>query len=203
MKVKIFAAGVVVFLLLVSLSQIFNIPPYAESVDDIYQSDYFENLDHKYEVISDSFMGIKILARPEYAWLFLGDIEKKHGIKASVYNKRGKQVFAPGYYSDVIDRKIQKLINFHDSELIREIHGGIYDRVILFTAAERCIVCHRRFKEGEVIGAMKVSGEFSSRNFYSKERILIFVLLSAFLVFILILVMKWKPSADVKELFDK
>jgi len=89
MKVKYLFIIMLVILLLVSFSQIFSIPPYAGDIFPAYKSGYFDELEKGFRIITDSFMGIKSMARPEYAWIFLSDIGTAHGIRIRVYDYRG------------------------------------------------------------------------------------------------------------------
>ena len=60
MKVKILFSILLVALILVSMSQIFSIPPYAGDIFPVYKSGYFKELDRGFSIITDSFIGIKV-----------------------------------------------------------------------------------------------------------------------------------------------
>ncbi len=96
MKLKIAIISAISIPLLISILQILPVPPYAGNLFPVFRSGYFVELDRQFEVIRDAFLGIKMMSRPVYAWIFLDDIEKKHAIKITVHNARGEVGESPG-----------------------------------------------------------------------------------------------------------
>ena len=77
MKIKYMYIVFVVILLIISIFQIFSIPPYAGNIFSVYKSGYFKELDNGFQVTIDSFLNIKMMSRPVYAWIFLKDIQER------------------------------------------------------------------------------------------------------------------------------
>ena len=75
MRIKFILIVLVSFLLFLSISQTLSIPPYEDDIFFVYKSGYFSELDRGFEIIKDSFLGIKTMKSPAYAWIFLSDIE--------------------------------------------------------------------------------------------------------------------------------
>lgn len=203
MKIKILFISFLLLLLLFSISGIFNLPPSVFFQPGLKSSGYFENIDKKYEVIIDSFIGIKILAKPEYAWIFIDEIEQKHNLEIEVFNNNGERVFIPGFNDDLIDPQVASVINSKFIEGFASVDKGIYERVIPVKAEKRCIFCHRKEKEGNFIGALKFKGKYESLVYHSHERSLMFLIISLMIVIVLIQSARWNPYKRVKELFDK
>lgn len=78
MKIKYVFTILISILILVSLSQIAPIPPYADAVRPFYKSGYFRELDREFSIIADAFIAIKSMSRPEYAWVYLNDVASSH-----------------------------------------------------------------------------------------------------------------------------
>lgn len=203
MKIKFFLVVFLLILLIISLAAVFNIPYHYTLFPSLYKSGYFENIDKKYEIITESFIGIKILTKPEYAWIFIDDIEKKHQIEIKVYNKKGGEVYTPGYHDDLSDSRVVNVINSPDDKGFTDVGYGYYERIIPVKAEKRCIFCHRKEKEGELIGLIRFKGHYESAVYQSKERSVLFSAISLLIVVILIQVLRWNPYGRVKELFDK
>ncbi len=203
MKIKYTFVGLLALLLLISISQIFSLPPYGEDVFPAYKSGYFRELDRGFRIITDSFLGIKTLSRPVYGWIFLEDIKKKYGYTVEVFNSSGIKVSAPGMREDVPDEDVRAVLNSLAPEIETTIDGGRYIAVIPVTAENECRFCHRGYEEGSAVGALRFSRNFDSRVYYTAERVIIFLLLSIILTAALFFVMRWDPDRNVKELFDK
>lgn len=203
MKLKIMIVSFLFFMLVISVLGIFNLPPFAFFQPGLSSSGYFRNIDKKYEVIVDSFIGIKISSRPDYAWIFIDEIEKKHNLKIEIFNNRGEQVSMPGFYNDLIDRQAASVINSKLDKGLTFVDKGIYERIIPVKAEKRCAFCHRKEKEGDFIGVLKFQEKHESLVYYSHERSLFFLMLSFVIIIVLIQVARWHPYGGVKELFDK
>ncbi len=203
MKVKIIFIALIAALMAVSASQIFTIPPYAGDIFPVYKSGYFSELDRGFGVIADSFVGIKSMAKPEYAWIFLADIGIAHEMDIKVYDYRGRRVTAPGEKSARQDKKIFGIINQLKPSVHSEIRGGRYCAVIPMKTRGECAFCHTRVNRRDVIGAISFERPYDAHVYYSSERIIIFILITTGLGVLLFLVARWNPGKNIKELFDK
>ncbi len=203
MKIKILIMSFFLFMLIFSVSGIFNLPPSTFLQPGLSSSGFFRNIDKKYEAIIDSFIGIKILSRPEYAWIFIDEIEKKHNLRIEVFNTKGERVFMPGFYNDLIDKQAASVINSKSDKGLTFVDKGLYERIIPVKAEKRCVFCHRKEKEGDFIGVLKFQEKYESLVYHSHERSLLFLMLSLMVIIILIQVTRWHPYGGVKELFDK
>jgi len=203
MKVKLIFAILISLLMAVSISQIFSIPPYAGDIFPVYKSGYFKELDRGFGVIADSFLGIKSMSKPEYAWIFLKDTGISHDMKITVYDYRGYAVPAPGEKGSRPDKRIYEVINRVNPAPRSEIRGGRYASVIPLTARGECRFCHTRWNRREVIGAISFERSYDATVYYSSERIIIFVIITAVLGALLYAVLRWDPGRNIKELFDK
>ena len=96
MNIKYILIIFISVLILISILQIFSIPPYAEDIFKVYKSGYFVELEKGCEIIKDSFLDIKMMSKPVYGWIFVSDMKKKHGISIKVFDYRGREVTAPG-----------------------------------------------------------------------------------------------------------
>lgn len=203
MKIKILGMSFFSLMLIFSILGIFNLPPSTFLQPGINSSGYFKNIDEKYEVIIDSFIGIKILSKPEYAWIFIDEIKKKHNLKIDIFNSKGEQVLMPGFYIDLIDPQALSVVDSKLSKGLSFVDKGIYERIIPVKAEKRCLFCHRKAKEGDFIGVLKFQEKYQSLVYYSHERSLLFLMLSLVIIIVLIQVARWHPYKGVKELFDK
>ena len=189
--------------MLISIAQIFSIPPYAEDVFPLYKSGYFDELERGFDIITDSFLAIKSMARTEYAWIFLSDIEKTHDMSIRVFDYRGYHVPAPGEKSDLPNEAILKLINSMKPGIRSEVHGSSYKSVIPVKIRGECKFCHTRWNKREVVGAISFERKYDSAIYYSHERIIIFICIAIILGGCLYGVVRWDPGKNIKELFDK
>jgi hypothetical protein len=203
MKVKFPLIIFFALCLIFSISGILNIFPASVVIPGIEKSGYFQNIDEKYDVIIDSFLGIKILARPEYAWIFIDDLEKKHDLEIEIFNSRGERVFTPGFKDDIANSRVSAVINSGLKEGETSLEQGVYERIIPVKAEKKCIFCHKNQNTGDIIGAIKFKGKYNSIVYHTKERSLIFSMISLVLVIILLQLARWNPYERVKELFDK
>ncbi|MBP7738212.1 MAG: hypothetical protein KA369_19710 [Spirochaetes bacterium] len=203
MKVKIIFIVLISVLMAISASQIFTIPPYAGDIFPVYRSGYFSELDRGFGVIADAFVGIKSMAKPEYAWIFLADTGIAHDMTIKVYDYRGRLVTAPGEKSARQDKKIYGIINRIKPSIHSEIRGGRYFSVIPMKSRGECAFCHTRVNRRDVIGALSFERPYDAHIYYSSERIIIFILITMALGALLYPVARWNPGKNIKELFDK
>lgn len=203
MKVKLIFAVLISLLMVLSISQIFSIPPYGGDVFPVYKSGYFSELDRGFGIIADSFIGIKSMAKPEYAWIFLGDMATRHGMTIKVYDYRGYRVPAPGEKDARQEKKIYDVINQIKPAAYSEIRGGRYYSVIPLVARGECGFCHTRVNRRDVIGALSFERPYDAKIYYSSERIIIFIVITMILGILLYAVLRWDPGKNIKELFDK
>lgn len=203
MKIKLSLLVFFTACLLFSVSGIFNIPPASFFMPGKDKSGYFRNIDKKYEIVIDSFLGIKILSRPEYAWIFIDDVEKKHDLEIEIFNNRGERVFTPGFKDDIADMQVLSVINSGPDTGLVKLDKGIYERIIPVKAEKKCIFCHKKAEPGDIAGAVRFKGKYNSLIYHTKERSMFFSGVSLMLIIILIQAVKWNPYERVKELFDK
>jgi hypothetical protein len=203
MKVKIIFAILISALMLVSISQIFSIPPYAGDIFPIYKSGYFKELDRGFKVITDSFVGIKSMARPEFAWIFLSDVGIAHEMDIRVYDYRGYRVPAPGEKSGSPDREVLRVMGAPKPAMHSEVRGLRYVSVVPLAARGECRFCHKQLNSREVIGAIRFERRYDAGIYYSSERVIIFIIITIFLGGLLYALLKWDPGKNIKELFDK
>ncbi|MCU0847906.1 MAG: hypothetical protein MUD12_08465 [Spirochaetes bacterium] len=203
MKFKYILIGLISFLLLISISQIFNIPPYADDIFLIYKSGYFNELDREFIIIKDSFVAVKTLGKPEYGWIFLDDMEKKHGMKLTVYNRDGYLITAPGKKNETADLMIKNILAIKGNDIHHDIGPMKYRAVMPVTGDSSCGFCHKNIEKKPVIGAIRIERNYDAHVYYSAERILIFIFTSIILLAGLFFIVHWEPAKNVKELFDK
>ncbi len=202
MKIKILFLTILFAMLAASLSQIFSIPPYGGDVFRIYKSGYFNELDKSFFVIRDSFLGIKTLSRPEFAWIFLADIEKKQKIKIDVYDRNGFLVPAPGRKSEKNEKAANLVIN-GTTDVYSYTDGNYYNAFVPIKAEKKCSFCHCQGSKEKILGVIRFNREYDSHVYYSAERIIIFLLLSLVILFFMFFILKWDPENKIKEMFDK
>lgn len=203
MKVKIIFSVLIAALMLISIAQIFPVPPHAGDVFPLYRSGYFSELDREFGIITDSFLGIKSMARPEYAWIFLEDIGVKHNIGITVYDYRGSRVPAPGEKTGNPDREVLKVMNSLTPKTNSEIRNGRYCSIMPLIARGDCRFCHTKWNRREVVGAIRFERDYDAMIYYSSERKIIFIILTVMLGGLLYAVVRWDPGKNIKELFDK
>ncbi len=203
MKVKYILIVLLSIMTLISISQTFSIPPFSEDVFHVYKSGYFSELDKGFDVIKDSFIGIKMMSKPVYGWIFLEDIEKKYNIDIKVYNGKGVEILAPGDKGNSQDEKVTRILNSLNSKICSEVAGGKYYSAIPVLFENRCRFCHSVSKKKKIIGVMTFERKYDSHIYYSSERIIIFTLISFIFSVLLFFVIKWDPESITRELFDK
>lgn len=203
MKIKYMYIVFVVMLLIISIAQIFSIPPYAGNIFSVYKSGYFKELDNGFQVIIDSFNNIKMMSRPVYAWIFLKDIQKKNNINIKVYNNKGFEVQAPGLTGSSNDDNVLKILNSINPQTFSRVIDNKYYSAIPVFIEDRCRFCHPNINKKNIAGVITFEREYNSYIYYSSERVIIFVLISLVLIILLYYIIRWDPAKVVKELFDK
>jgi hypothetical protein len=203
MKVKLIFSILLAALMLVSISQIFSIPPYAGDIFPVYKSGYFKELDREFGIITDSFLGIKSMARPEYAWIFLSDMSIAHDMRIAVYDFRGYRVPAPGEKSGKPDREVLSAVNAARPAALTTADGGRYVSIVPIVARGECRFCHMATNRRSVIGALRFERTYNAAVYYTAERIIIFVCITIVLGLLLYALLRWDPGKNIKELFDK
>lgn len=203
MKVKYFFVSILFVMLIISISQIFSIYPFAENIFKVYKSGYFNELDKQFNVIADSFVQIKYYNKPTYSWLYLNKIEKKYNISIKVYDKTGNRVITPGEKQKNDDSKVLSVINSSEVAEHSEIIDGKYYKILPLKANAECVFCHKSVKKNKIVGVLTFNSPYNTKIYYSSERIIIFVVLSIIIAIILFYTIKWDPEKNIKELFDK
>ncbi|HNV48344.1 MAG TPA: hypothetical protein PLE73_11760 [Spirochaetota bacterium] len=188
-------------LLVVSLSQLFPIPPYGEAVYSLYTSGYFVELDRQFRVVTDAFLGVKMMSRPAYAWVLLDDIEKAHGIRIRVYNARGVRVTAPGAPEGGVDVDVQNALAAPKPSVASWVSRGSYYSILPLANEGQCGICHTGTYRNNMIGAVTFKRRCDSRTFYAFERIAVFVGFSLVFALLLFATVRWDPQKSVRELF--
>lgn len=202
MKIKILFAFIISLLLVISIGQIFNIPPYAEDVFPLYRSGYFSELERSNNVIADSFLEIKTMSETVYGWIFLDDIEKKYEISVDVYDMHGYRVPAPRERGEK-NRKIADIVRSKSPRAVSAIEGDSYIYIKPIVLKNRCMFCHKQDINSSVAGALVFKRKFDAFNYYTSERKIIFIVISIFLCAVLFMLFRWDPERVVKEMFDK
>ncbi len=203
MKLKYILIIILVILCGISISQIFSIPPYEKDIYNIYRSGYFSELEKGFDVIKESFVEIKMMSRPVYAWIFLDDMRKKYKMDIRVYNSRGIEVKAPGQEGRKRDSRVIKMLNSLDKKMYSEISINKYYSAVPVLLENRCRFCHNTRDRKKIAGVLTFERSYDSHIYYSSERILLFVLISTAIALLLFFVIRWDPAGAARELFDK
>lgn len=193
--------AVVGLLLIISLVQIFPVPPYGEDIYPLYRSGYFHELDRLNRVVVYSFLAIKMYRSAEYGWIYLQDLEKE-GMVVTVYDAQGRLITAPGTRPGPRDDRIGRFISSRNTKAAI-LRDGRYQTLLRVEAEERCLICHRQSSRGATLGIMEIDQGADSMAYYSRERVLLFIGLSLLLLALFVLVKRWKPDSDINKLFDK
>ena len=202
MGLKRVLIGATFFLLLISLLQVLPVPPYSNDLYPVFKSEYFKGLDTRAGIIAQSFLGVKIYGKPEAAWIHLQDIEKKYGLQLKVYDKSGRRIIAPGLYGTEKPSVLRGMLPVENENIRGVFENGMYISVVPLPAQDHCSICHN-VKKGETMGILTVKQEYNPLIIYTVERIIIFLFISLMLMGILVILWRWDPQKNVKELFDK
>jgi hypothetical protein len=203
MKIKYSILAIILCLMALSLTQVFNVPPLNRDIYPLYKSGYFRELEREFRIIADSFLAIKTMTEPAYAWIFLKDIADKHGVAVGVYDRQGYPVHAPGKQGDAFDPEIMDLLRSREAGPVYSFEGRNYRAILPMISEDRCGFCHGRPNSNGTLGAMVFSRPYDGHVYYSGERIIIFIIIASVLAMVLFFVARWEPGKKIKELFDK
>lgn len=203
MKVKLPFFIILIFLIIVSMFQIFPLPPFADQLYPVYESGYFMEIRQNQEIVRDAFLEIKIHGRSEAAWLFLKNLENAHGIEGKVYNRRGQLVTAPGEKEQDVESDVSAYLKKNSGAVVSSISMNRFSSFLPLKADKRCGFCHKKAKIGEIIGVLHLNHPFDAHIYYTGERVFIFLLIICVLGGLLFLLLKWEPEGKIKEMFDK
>lgn len=203
MKIRVIFIGINLFLLVISLLQVFPVPPYSETLYPRFESGYFAELRNQQEIIRDAFLNIKIEGKPESAWIFLHNLKEKYKIDASVYNSYGHLVRSPGERIKEQREEVLEKINRGGKEISSEIKFHRFASLLPLSASKRCRFCHKSVREGDTIGFLHVEQPFDAHIYYTGERIFIFSVIILMLCVTLFFLFRWEPEGKIKEMFDK
>lgn len=203
MIVKRVLLGVLFFLLTVSCIQLFNVPPYAGDVNQLYRSGYFDELDRGFDIIRDSFLSLKTMTRVEYGWIFLADMEDKHNMKIGLFDLKGFELAAPGIRTGSPDPEVTEAAITGRASKITSTTGGRYSSIVPVRYEPSCLICHNKGKEGDVAGYLRFERDSDSLIYYSSERVILFTLFSIIIAVFIFFAARWEPASGVKDLFDK
>ena len=201
MKIKYSIIAVLFFLTLVSVSQIFDIPPLNRDVYPLYKSEYFRELDNGFDIIIDSFVAVKSMSQPVYGWILLDDISRRRGIDVAVFDRQGYPVKAPGNTGAAADPEVHKSLVALDPVPVYWIDGGRYRGIVPVKAEDRCRICHAKTNRNGTIGALAFSRAYDGRAYYSGERMIIFTAAAIILLLMLVFVARWDPEKNIKDCF--
>ena len=204
MKIKFTLIVINIIFLIFSVLQMFPIPPHADNMKAVYKSGYFEALDRECSLMIDAFISIKTMSsNPSFAWTYLNDLETKNDISATVFDYKGRRVASPGLYFDDTDETVLKAITSYEAQNVSRASGGDYHTFIPVFKKPECSVCHSKVREDGLIGVFVFEQDYDAHIYYSRERVLIFFLISIALSFSLFLLTHWQPGRPIKEMFDK
>jgi hypothetical protein len=192
MKIKYAFIAVTAILLAISISQTLPIPPHADDMRKVYKSGYFRELERECSIIRDSFLGIKALADPSFAWVYLEDMVTAHNILVKVYDRRGHVVPAPGMTGESPDAAVSNMLARAKPEMESSVRNGRYFTLLPVKAEGKCSFCHEDVRPGGVVGYMSFEQSYDAHVYYSRERILIFLGISMALMIILFLFIRWE-----------
>ncbi len=203
MIIKRFLIIVIIILLALAVLEMLDFSVTGINSDSLSKSDYISQMEEKFNIITESFLSIKTLAGPEEAFVFLNKLKKNNYCDIKVFDRSGRQVFSPGFFSDNINREFYELINVSAENGVSGFRSGIYRYDKILKASENCLLCHKSIKRSGVIGVISFSDEVDGKIFYSRERIYLFASIGIVLILLLILLIKWDTQRFIKEIFDK
>ena len=203
MKIKYLFVGIISLLMVISISQIFSIPPYGEDIFPLYKSGYFSELDKNFKIVRDSFLEIKTLKDPINAWIYLDSIKKKYNITVKAYDYRGYEVISPRIKAKEANKRVLKQISSIDPEITSHVEYGKYFSSFPLIMETKCSICHTRKNECGVIGVLTFERKYDAHIYYSAERILLFLFITILLGVMLFALLRWDPVKKIRELFDK
>ncbi|MBN1501382.1 MAG: hypothetical protein JW982_14575 [Spirochaetes bacterium] len=219
MKLKILFTVLTAIFIIICMTQIINIYPYADDVFGYYKSGYFNELDTQFNVIADSFIKVKMMSRPDeniklsvpvrnytdpvYSWIMLDDIAEKYGIEIKVYDRNGNFIPVPSVKRENDNPAILKLINSVDFDPVSGVDRNYYNYILPVKTEPECLICHKNTSVGQITGIISFRRKFNSYIYYGFERIILFSFLAFLSIILLFFIIKWDPEKNIKELFDK
>jgi len=186
----------------ISFIQIFSVPPYIGDIFGIYKSGYFKELERNMYIITDSFLHIKTMTKPEYAWIYLDDLQKRSGISIMVYDAQGNLIKAPGMTETVNNSAIMNVCSDIRPQPQFTVKGRLYHGIIPIYRKSECNFCHQPSHK-PLLGVITFAIPFDGYIYYTSERIILFIIITFAISILLFVVIRWNPYKDIKELFDK
>ncbi|MEJ5360812.1 MAG: hypothetical protein WHV26_02020 [Spirochaetota bacterium] len=186
----------------ISFIQIFSVPPYIGDIFGIYKSGYFKELERNMYIITDSFLHIKTMTKPEYAWIYLDDLQKRSGIIITVYDAQGNLIRAPGMTEAVDNSAVMNVCSDTKPQPQFTVKGRLYHGIIPIYRKSECNFCHQPSHK-PLLGVMTYAIPFDGYIYYTSERIILFTIITFAISILLFVVIRWNPYKDIKELFDK
>lgn len=186
----------------ISFIQIFSVPPYIGDIFEIYKSGYFKELERNMYIITDSFLHIKTMTKPEYAWIYLDDLQKRSGISIAVYDAQGNLIKAPGMSEIVNNTEIMNVCNDIKPQAQFTVSGRLYHGIIPVYRKSECNFCHQPSQK-PLLGVITYAIPFDGYIYYTSERIILFTIITFAISIMLFVVIRWNPYKDIRELFDK
>ncbi len=203
MKIRIIFIAINLFLIIISLLQVFPVPPFADRLYPKFQSGYFAEMKNQQKIIREAFLNIKIDGKPESAWIFLDNLKMEYKIDGKIYNSYGYFVKNPGNLIKGKDEDTIEKIKKGERKISSEIKFNQFISLLPLVAKKRCRFCHKSVREGDIIGYLDIRQPFDAHIYYTGERIFIFSGITLILCVILFLLFKWEPGGKIKEMFDK
>lgn len=186
----------------ISFIQIFSVPPYIGDIFGIYKSGYFKELERNMYIMTDSFLQIKTMAKPEYAWIYLHDLQKRYGISISVYDTQGNLIKAPGMSAMINNSAIMSVCNDINPQPTFTVTGRFYNGILPVYRKSECNFCHQPSQK-PLLGVITYSIPFDGYIYYTSERIILFTIITFAISIFIFVVLRWNPYEDITELFDK
>lgn len=186
----------------VSFIQIFSVPPYIGDIFPIYKSGYFKELERNMHIITDSFLNIKTMTKPEYAWIYLDDMQKRHGVSVDVYDNHGRLVKAPGIADQYNNDAVMSMIQNIEPLPQYYVSGRYYYGTIPVKRRTECNFCHLPSSK-PLLGVMEFKIPFDGIIYYTSERVILFVIMTFAISSLLFVVIRWNPLKEVQDLFEK
>ncbi len=186
----------------ISFIQIFSVPPYIGDIFGIYKSGYFKELERNMYIITDSFLHIKTMTKPEYAWIYLNDLQKRSGISITVYDEQGNLIKAPGMTEMGNNSAVMNVCSDIKPQPQFTVKGRLYHGIIPIYRKSECNFCHQPSHK-PLLGVITYAIPFDGYIYYTSERIILFTIITFAISILLFVVIRWNPYKEIKELFDK
>ncbi len=201
MNYKLISALFLIILVAVSLSQVFNIYPHAEDVYPIYRSGYFSELEEKARIIAESYTFLRGVD-PDFADVYIDDIEKRYGIRTRLYSASGASLRVRDAEQRSVSTEALKAILNPGDGAVCGVRDGLFVCNLALPVSSSGGIVHGG-SPSKPSGVLEVMMDYDTGVYYSRERILLFTLTTALLIVALIILVRWRPYDSVKEIFDK